>query len=519
MKTDSEVNFSRAQAHLRSRFNPLRNLTPQSLSTQLDDFRRGYLCRVAQTFEIIEARDDILRTVASKRKRAAGRHGFEILTVDDSPAADKQREVLEDFWNNITVTHGLDGNLRGGWGDLTRQMLDAVGKKWAVHELIYSVKGGRLLCEFKFVPLWFFENETGKLRYLPSEGATAGEDLEEDGWMVTCGDGLMEASSVNYMFKRLPLQDWLGYSEKHGFPWPHLETTAAYGSEEWNSAVDTLSGFLNDGAMVTSQGQTLTLHEAKGSGPDVFEKLVERCDRANAAVWRGSDLSTMSADNKGASVQGDESDLLAEDDALLIENTLTAHVSRFVLRYHFGDAEPLAYLHVNTPVKSGDKDEMEIWAAAADRGVPLSITDFRERFNLATPEDGDELLLATGAAVAAVVEENPAADIEAANAERSVQIRAEAVNEDLMQSAKDRIDAAFISNHRTVADRFKDLLKIEDAVEFRKQLAALQSDLPNYISLPESPLARAFEDVFGTAAINGAAEGQATQTEITPDEK
>jgi len=50
-------------------------------------------------------------------------------------------------------------------------------------------------------------------------------------------------------------------------------------------------------------------------------------DRAIASLWRGSDLSTISADNKGASFQQDESDLLLEDAAAMISDTLQVYDS------------------------------------------------------------------------------------------------------------------------------------------------------------------------------------------------
>ena len=63
------------------------------------------------------------------------------------------------------------------------------------------------------MPLWFFENRSGRLQFLklPLGGAN-GEPLEEGGWMITKGDGIMEACSIAYMFKNMPLKDWVAYS-------------------------------------------------------------------------------------------------------------------------------------------------------------------------------------------------------------------------------------------------------------------------------------------------------------------
>jgi hypothetical protein len=61
-----------------------------------------------------------------------------------------------------------------------------------------------------------FENRDGRLMFLLNEGATEGIDLEPGVWLVTVSDGLMEACSIAYLFKHLPLRDWLAYCERNG---------------------------------------------------------------------------------------------------------------------------------------------------------------------------------------------------------------------------------------------------------------------------------------------------------------
>jgi hypothetical protein len=102
-------------------------------------------------------------------------------------------------------------------------MMDAVGKKYAIHEIISKSHGisasekdspklkpmtpsTLLTATFRFVPLRFFENHDRKLKLLTNEGATSSILLEVGAWLVTTGDGLMEACSIAYLFKHLPMQ-------------------------------------------------------------------------------------------------------------------------------------------------------------------------------------------------------------------------------------------------------------------------------------------------------------------------
>src|SRR3954466_3786135 len=70
---------------------PIRGLTLDRLASQLEAYNRGLLAQFALTAEAMEQRDDVLKNVISKRKKAVTRHGWEILAVDDSPEAEKHR--------------------------------------------------------------------------------------------------------------------------------------------------------------------------------------------------------------------------------------------------------------------------------------------------------------------------------------------------------------------------------------------------------------------------------------------
>src|SRR5688500_10041609 len=68
-KTIPTVTPERVQLSIRTRFNPIRGLTPALLSTQLDNFQAGFIAWCALTWDAIERRDDVLKGVAGKRKK------------------------------------------------------------------------------------------------------------------------------------------------------------------------------------------------------------------------------------------------------------------------------------------------------------------------------------------------------------------------------------------------------------------------------------------------------------------
>jgi phage gp29-like protein len=364
------------QLALRSRFNPLRGLTPQLLSVYLDNFLLGFVAYAALVWDQIEKRDDVIRNVASKRKKAVAKYKRKSFQRDQTPEAAAHAQALDDFYENMTVVNALDQNETGGFPLLVRQMMDAVGKYYAVHEIVWQPgcaggspgQAGRddiLTAELRFVPLWFFENRSGRLQFLklPLGGAN-GEPLEPGGWMITKGDGIMEACSIAYMFKNMPLKDWVSYSDKYGTPGVLGQTNAAKGSEAGEALKAAVASFGQNwsGVVYGADGSIkdpISLITARGEGTLPFPPLVERMDRALASLWRGSDLSTISADNKGASVQQDESDILLEDDAAMISETLQLYIDRWVIWQKFG-ARPLAYSRIVVPESNNVALDLQI---------------------------------------------------------------------------------------------------------------------------------------------------------------
>lgn len=377
-----------------TRWNPLRHCTPQSLARDLDSFELGWVRNAALLWEAIIDRDDMVRAVVSKRCKAIAHRPWEIVMVDDAgPEAEGHKEVLEAFFNRLTVTDCLDLNVRGGFSLLVRQMMRAQLCQYAVHEIIWQ-PGRELRAELRHVPLALFENTEGRLRYTGPYGQATGQELDPEGWMITVGEGLMKAISLCWMGKRLSLQDWLNFSERFGLPGVHGTTSAQLGTPEWNEFVRALEEFANNWVMASSTGSEVKLVEAGKTGDAPFKPMVDRMDAAIARLVRGGDLSTISRDNAtGASLQGDESSLLEKDDCELISDHLNIHLTRKVIAMVFGPAvEPLAYIKIQPTPDQDNKAEMELDKHFKELGIPMAVADVAERYGRTLPEGSEWLV-------------------------------------------------------------------------------------------------------------------------------
>ena len=391
-KTEPVVSASRVELRMMAAWSPLESMTPRALAAALNAYKAGDLAAFARLWEDARLRDDTIPTVEPKRLKAVSRLDWEVVSLDDSPAAQRQKEILEDFYSSVRYTESLDEDASGGLSALLRGMLRAVGAGWSVQEIVWRPASAGLSAELRQVPLDLFERRTGRLRYLPQEGAIFGVDLEEGGWLVSSHpDRLGVASLVLYLYKHLPLRDWLVYCHRYVVPGLHGQTPARKGTQEWDDLRDALANFGQDWALLTGSDAKVNTIDANAKGELPYAAIVERCDRRLTALWRGGDLGTISQANAtGASLQQAETDLLTNDDARWCEETLAERVSRYVLRYTLGDVPALAELRLQTSNPYVDRD-LAIDDKLISWGVPVGISDLRSRYGRPTPSEGEPI--------------------------------------------------------------------------------------------------------------------------------
>lgn len=392
------ITAERIDAALCGRFNPARTITPDGLATAHDEFDRGYLRNAAMMWEVIEDRDDLVKSVAGKRKKNIARNGFEVVTFCKECAKNygdalEQKKALEHFYNQVRVTNAIDANERGGFKLLIRQMMDAIGKKYAVHEIVWKPTAEGLTAQLRFVPLWFFENTKGRLRFLRSPYALEGVEMTQGAWLVTAADGIMKACATAWMRKNLALGDWEAYSGTYGKPGIIASTTATRGTPEFTLMQEALDEFVTNKTIVLNTAEAVKIVDFASSHPP-FDQLVERMDRLISALWRGSDLSTISkTQGYGASLQQGETQILEEDDAELISETLQKTIDPVVIEYTFGKGTPLlAGVTVQQTPRRGTQQDMVIDQFLVGAGMQLSVTDAAKRYGRAIADPGEPVL-------------------------------------------------------------------------------------------------------------------------------
>ncbi|MEP2776792.1 MAG: DUF935 family protein [Luteolibacter sp.] len=399
-KGESLADAASVKMARKQRWNPLISLSPVSLTRALDALEYGDLREFALLAEVVAERDDTLKSVKPKREKAVSRRDWNILKREKSPAADKHAEVLEDFWNNARAENAYDRNERGGMSRLIKQMMTAVSYRYAAHHIVWKPEPGKLRAVFEFVPLWFFENRTGRLRFVKDGVGIDGEEMDPREWMVTTGDGLMVACLIGYLAKRYSIQDWLAFSEKFSMPGTLGRTSAAKGSDAGKAMKSAVESFGQDWAAVIygdDGNSKIELVQPNGNPSAMpMPALIERVDRKMAALYRGADLSSMSSSSggkgTGASLQSKETDILEADDCEVISETLQT-IDLHVIEWYFGKGvEPLAYIQIQPPVREDKKFVLEAGVALKEHGVRIAKNDYAERLGFAEAKADEEAL-------------------------------------------------------------------------------------------------------------------------------
>jgi phage gp29-like protein len=394
----SIVTATRRYNQLQTRYS-VAKLTAQTLVSELRNFKAGYLTPFALRMEEIEDRDDVLKSVIPKREASVKRLKWQVMLNEDLDPAEKEpaeehKKALFNFYNNLSMTHGLDANLKGGFASFIEFAMKCVGHRWAAFEVIWKPTTDGLTAEVVFVPLRFFENKTGALRFLPSDFASDGAALNENGWVVFCGPGLLEPCSVNYLIKDLCRTSYLIYCQNQGMPGIVGKTTAGYLSDQWNAFNTALGDLLAGNTLLMGEGDSVEKLDLSAQGALPFPDLIREQNERMATLWRGGSKSTISTggpDQTGVTLQSDEELKLAADDGQRISDTLNQTLDKIVIEWTFGEgAKPLAYVKIAPPTSIDVERDIKTFTFLGESGVKLGKRQLREHFSVAEPDEADE---------------------------------------------------------------------------------------------------------------------------------
>lgn len=438
-----------------ARFNPIRYLTPETLSQHLSSFDAGIFEFSAQVFQELMERDGMICTVSSKRKMKAGCFGWEIAKRPDADdeTFEAHRAVLKYCYDNLIVTEALDQDKRRGIQGLFEDMNLAQGMKWQNFELLArpDATTGGLTFTIVTVPLWFFENRTGKMRFLPAQGVYDGEDMDPNRWMIVRGLGLMKPTSIEYIYAWIASRDWLFYTEAHSCPAVVGTTMAAHGTDAYEAFRDAIAQTLGPNAKyVINPQDKIEIVPMGSTGTLPYPEFIEKHHKLITQIWMGGEMGTMAVGQAqvGSSNQAEDSKCVEDHDAQGITEALNFNIDKKVIEYHFGPGvQPAAYICVK-PKRQPDTNALTSkFRFAEEMGIPVGQDAVREALNIPKPEEGEELISKPEPPA------NPAFNSRAANAVKGVM-------EKLQQTSIERLADESANAYEPLKDRLMGIVEV-----------------------------------------------------------
>lgn len=368
-----------------ARYNALFTADPQRVINAITAYECGSLAPLARIIEECELRDDKMKTCANKLRASVARCDYAILKREgyaNDERAERHAQILRRFWSGVRATSRFRMDEMGGFNLLKKQMMKAESYGYEVHEIIWRVnERNELSANFIEIPLWHFENRTGKLRFLPTTNQIDGIEMKRGEWMVSTGEAIGVAASICACLKRCTLADWAVFCERCGMPFFIGKTGAPFKSQQWENLKKALEAIGREARIQVDKGTDIEAVQIGGANNQPYSNLVEWSDRAISCLYRGADLSTLSQQmGAGVSLQGDEVSLIEEDACARLGETLHEQVERFVIQFETGDDEPLAAIKIASKKKPNIATEIAIDQHLVSMGCKLSQSNAMQRY-------------------------------------------------------------------------------------------------------------------------------------------
>ncbi len=295
-----------------------------------------------------------------------------------------------------------------GFSDMVATLQDAIGKGYAVSEIIWDLKDGLLYpVDFRWRDPRFFQVDrvdltTLKLATLenfegvPLQPYKFVRHVPRSRMGVTIRGGVARSAAWAFMIQSFSVKDWAAFSEVYGMPL----RIGKYGPQASKDDVRTLlravRAIANDAAAVIPLGTEIEFAKVEGShGSSVFGDLIGYCDRSISKIIVGQTMTADDGSSQAQAVVHNEVRLdILRADGKATGRTVTRDVIQPFVAFNFGP-QPV-YPRVTFAV--AEPEDMTAMATALQVFVPMGLKvsagEVRGKLGLSQPEDDDELLAA-----------------------------------------------------------------------------------------------------------------------------
>ncbi|MRR15690.1 MAG: DUF935 family protein [Deltaproteobacteria bacterium] len=404
IKSNKPILQEVAVSGVRDRYDsyPSQGLTPQRLAAIFKDADQGHLDRQAELFGEMEEKDLHLGGILQTRKLAVSGLEWDILPASESAedkkiaqAAAEMIEYLENFEDGI-----LD-------------MLDAIGKAFAVQEIMWDMSEGQVwakdinwISQRRFT----FGKPDGLLlktpKLLTDEQPIWGEDLLPNKFVLhkyrarsgaTPRGGILRPCAYMYLFKNFDIKDWVIFNELFAVPMRVGKYKPEAGTSEKEALKRAVFNLGVDAAAVIADNTLIEILETKLRGDaGTFSSLAEFCDRAMSKGVLGHTGSAESTSGRlGGEVAAENvRQDLKEADSRSVEKTVKMQVLAPWVVFNFGPGKGVPIFKIHYEADEDLETIAKVYGIlvkdAGFEGIPES--HIHDRFSIPVPDKGEKTL-------------------------------------------------------------------------------------------------------------------------------
>lgn len=373
-------------------------LTPDKLATVLIGADQNDITSFLTLAEEMEERDLHYHSVLSTRKMAvSGLKGFVEATSDEEKEV-KIRDEIQTICDSEMFS------------DMVTDIMDAIGKGFAVSEIIWDRSG--ILWEPKsFITrdqrFFQFDNDTmSELRLRDEKDLINGIPLSPYKFIqhrphiktgIPIRGGLARLAVIAFMCKGYALKDWLSFAEVFGMPLRLGKYDTGATPAQKAALLSAVANIGTDAAAIIPQSMAIEFISTTGSsgGDKLFYGLADWLDKQ---VSKGVLGQTMTTDDGSSLSQARVHDSVRKDIMMSDAKQLAATINRFIVKpyvdLNYGERKANQYPKYR--VQYEEPEDLESLSrslpAFINLGLRVEESVIRDKFGLPEPEEGAKVL-------------------------------------------------------------------------------------------------------------------------------
>jgi phage gp29-like protein len=377
---------------------PSNGLTPVKLAEIFREADSGDVMRQMELFEEMEEKDPHLFSQLQTRKNAVTGLDYEILPFDSDDLRDK--EIAKFVQEQINSIENFE--------DVQIDLLDAIGKGFAVSEIIWGYDEGHIVIEDirsrhqkRF--FWDFIYDSFKVRtaehpegiMLPQNKFILHRYKARSGHPSRAG--VLRVVAWMYLFKNYDVKDWISFAEIYGLPLRLGKYQPGASEEDKLALMKALVQIGADAAGIIPDGTTIEfITTEKMNSTDLYERLARYCDEQISKAILGQ---TLTSDSGGGSyAQSKTHDEVRHDltvaDCKAIASTLRRFLIRPLVLYNFGEDRRIPYLRYDCEEAGDLKETAEIIGTLIEKtGLKIPTSYLYKKFSIPKPEFDEEIAM------------------------------------------------------------------------------------------------------------------------------